>query len=285
MFEAGNGGTGERSGTLGMYFDNITGVEALERVTHAVEHPGVRSTSVVFVNVHSVLLGRSDPAFRQIINSGDLVLPDGSGLAIAGRMHGERVKENLNGTDFTPRVLRLSAEKSWSVFLLGARREVVEQCCRNIEHWYPGVKIAGLHPGFFTRDEEDAIVAKINAAGPDILLVAMGSPLQEEWIARHHDRLRVRVAMAVGGLFDFLSGIRPRAPLWLRKFGLEFIFRFAHDPRGKWERIFVEIPWFLILVFWEFITRSRKPSRRDVPASASIGPPGRNGQRTKGSQR
>jgi N-acetylglucosaminyldiphosphoundecaprenol N-acetyl-beta-D-mannosaminyltransferase len=285
MLQAGSGGTGQRSGTLGMYYDNTTGAQALEKIRASVEGPAARARSVVFVNVHSVLLGRRDPAFMRRVNEADLVLPDGSGLAIAGRLNGDPVKENLNGTDFTPRVLRVAAEKKWSVFLLGARREVVEQCRRNIDHWYAGVRVAGLHPGFFTREEEEGIVAEINATRPDLLLVAMGSPLQEEWIARHQDRLHARVCMAVGGFFDFLSGIRPRAPLWLRKLGLEFVYRFVHDPRGKWERLFVEIPWFLVLVLGEYLFGTRRQAPHARPASPGLETPGHNGERAKESQK
>lgn len=204
---------------------------------------------VFFANVHSIHLARKDREFRNFLNRADLVLPDGSGLNLAGRVLDMPIMQNLNGTDFTPKVCRMAEVGGWSVYLLGARREVVERCYHNLSKRYAHLELAGYHDGYFSEEDEGEIIRDINRAAPDLLLVALGSPRQEKWIARHAMHLNVGVCFAVGGLFDFMSNERARAPLWVRNLGMEWLFRFLQEPKGKWPRIFVEIPVFLSMVY------------------------------------
>jgi N-acetylglucosaminyldiphosphoundecaprenol N-acetyl-beta-D-mannosaminyltransferase len=205
----------------------------------------------VFTNVHSIHLTRKDGELLACINESDLVLPDGSGLKIAGRILGCPIVENLNGTDFTPRVLAEAESNRWSVFLLGARPEVLERCCQRIRESHPLLQIAGAHHGHFPESDEETIVREINQQEPEVVLVALGSPLQEKWIARNAPKLRAGVCLGVGGLFDFLSGQRGRAPFWMRRFGIEWAYRFTQDPVSKWRRVMIEIPLFLAHVLAE----------------------------------
>jgi exopolysaccharide biosynthesis WecB/TagA/CpsF family protein len=161
---------------------------------------------------------------------------------------GRRIRENLNGTDFTPTILRMADEYGWSLFLLGARPEVVLRSCQRITQQYPGIRIAGFRHGYFAPEEEEAIVRTVNAASPDILLVALGSPLQEKFITKYACRLSARVCLGVGGFFDFLSSHRKRAPNWMRAAGIEWLYRCLSDPRAKWKRIVIEIPMFLSFI-------------------------------------
>jgi N-acetylglucosaminyldiphosphoundecaprenol N-acetyl-beta-D-mannosaminyltransferase len=135
-----------------------------------------------------------------------------------------------------------------TVYLLGARPDAVAACRDRLLRDHPRLKIVGFHHGYFAPGEEEAVVAHINACRPDILLVGFGTPLQEEWISRNARRLDAGVCMAVGGLFDFLSGTFARAPVWMRRAGIEWLFRFLKDPAAKWNRVFLEIPLFLTLV-------------------------------------
>ena len=236
---------------LGVRVDNLWCRQALDRVNQMIENyeTGQRSNQIFFVNVHSIFLSRRDELLNSLINRADMVLGDGSGLEIAGRMLNQPLRENLNGTDFIPKVCALAEKQQWSVYLLGARDEVVVQCRENLQKRYPHLQIAGHHHGYFDKSKETEIIERINSTCPDILLVGMGSPLQEKWISRNADRLDVPVSFAVGGLFDFIAQVVQRAPEWMRKWGIEWVYRFVQQPKGKWDRVFVEIPLFIPLVF------------------------------------
>ncbi len=234
---------------LGVRVDNIDFETASKAVRGYVTRNGNGDPcQVFFTNAHTIHLARRDAEFRHVINRADAVLPDGSGLKFAGRVFRRPIIENLNGTDFVPHILEEAARERWSVYLLGGKPNITKMCRSNLQQNYPTLPIAGVHHGHFMPEEEEGITADINSRSPDILLVAMGSPLQEKWIARNAPRLKTRVCFAVGGLFDFLSGERKRAPRWMRRLGLEWIYRFVQDPRSKWQRIMIEIPLFVLIV-------------------------------------
>jgi N-acetylglucosaminyldiphosphoundecaprenol N-acetyl-beta-D-mannosaminyltransferase len=228
-------------------FDNIdseTGLTIIRQYLAETTKTGARL--VCFANVHSIHIARHDHELRYALHRADLVLPDGSGLALAGSAYGLPVRENLNGTDFIPRLLADMARNGRSVFLLGAQLPVVTSCCRVLPLRYPGLVVAGSHHGHFSEEEDESIVNAINAAQPDVLLIGLGTPFQEFWMMRFASRLQVKVCLSVGGLFDFLSGEKMRAPRWMRRLGIEWLFRFLHEPGRKWDRVLVEIPIFLL---------------------------------------
>ncbi len=234
---------------LGVRVDNYRLREALARVKFFIDskQPERSSRKVYFTNVHTIHLARRDPQFFCTIHNADLVLPDGSGIDLAGRILKRPVKENLNGTDFMPVVLRMAERYGYTVYLLGARPEVLERCVERIQNDFSDLKLIGYQHGYYHQQEEGRILEKINRVRPDILLVATGSPRQEKWIASVSDHLEAGVCFAVGGLFDFLSGEFSRAPYWMRKAGLEWVHRFVKNPREKWNRIVIEIPLFIWL--------------------------------------
>lgn len=235
---------------MGTRVDNIDSDLALRIVRHyAAERDASRARKIFFTNVHSICSAQQNEILKHCINLGDLILPDGSGVSIGGKMTGNPIVENLNGTDFTPKVLRMAEEEGWSVFFLGAEESVVQQCCNRIRLAYPRLRIAGYRNGYFRIDEEKKVVEQINAAHSDILLVALGTPKQEIWLTRYSHDLNVNIAMAVGGLFDFLSMTKKRAPVWMRRLGIEWLFRFLHEPRAKWKRIIIEIPMYFSMLF------------------------------------
>jgi N-acetylglucosaminyldiphosphoundecaprenol N-acetyl-beta-D-mannosaminyltransferase len=248
----------------GVWFDNINRATAVDVVRGFLSEGRSPVARVInFVNVHSLALTRITPGLDRALRSSDLVLPDGSGLAFAGRVRGMPVRENLNGTDFTPLVLAEAESLGRSVYLLGARREVLEACVRRLRERFPGLVIAGARHGHFSEQEAESIVRGIRAAGADLLLVGMGSPLQELWMDQFRSSLGVRVCMGVGGLFDFLSGLTPRAPRWMRRAGMEWLYRFAHNPAAKWERVLVEIPLFVIRTLAGRVTVAGSPTARE----------------------
>ncbi|HLX11868.1 MAG TPA: WecB/TagA/CpsF family glycosyltransferase [Bacteroidota bacterium] len=248
---------------FGVKLNNVRSSSALWKIRKLIKakyrmEPG----KVFFLNVHSIHLARLRERFKMCLNQADLVLPDGSGLNLAARLFGTPIAENLNGTDFTPKLLKEAERERWSVYLFGASKSNLLECNRRLHQRFPKLQITGFSDGRADAQNTAQIIDDINAKQPDILLVALGSPLQEEWIANNAQRLKVKVCLAVGGLFDFLSGARRRAPLWMRKWGIEWMFRFAQEPGAKWQRVFVEIPSFLWFIAIERIRELRlKPLR------------------------
>jgi N-acetylglucosaminyldiphosphoundecaprenol N-acetyl-beta-D-mannosaminyltransferase len=242
----------------GVRVDNIDSQQALMVVSGFLHDRDSRyPRRVFFTNVHSIHLARNDKELQACVNEADLVLPDGSGLKIAGKILRHPIVENLNGTDFIPKVLERAAEMQWSVYLFGGRPHVTAHCCHRLQTVYPTLNIVGQQHGYVYEKEEQMMIADINAKSPDILLVGLGSPLQEKWIARNAPNLHAGVCFAVGGLFDFLAGEYHRAPSWTRRIGAEFVYRLAQSPSSKWQRTFVEAPLFLLGVFATLVTPGR----------------------------
>jgi N-acetylglucosaminyldiphosphoundecaprenol N-acetyl-beta-D-mannosaminyltransferase len=248
---------------LGVRVDNVDRKQALNKIEQLiVSRNGGGAGKIFFTNVHSIHIARRNDDFRSNINSADLALPDGSGLKIAGKIQNTPIQENLNGTDFTPELLRIAEQRRWSVYLYGAESAVLEACRQNIHRQYPHLAIVGAQHGYVTMMEQKIFLNDINEKKPDIILVALGTPNQELWIARHAAELNAGVCMAVGGLFDFMGGRHPRAPRWMRSFGIEWLYRFLQDPKGKADRVFVEIPVFLFVVVTRWLFSSRTDNHK-----------------------
>lgn len=190
-----------------------------------------RERTVFFLNAHCANLRARDRGYAAALARADAVLPDGIGVELAARMTGDRLTENLNGTDFTPELLRAAARQGLSVFLFGARPGTAEAAAERLMADIPGLRIAGTRDGYAGSADPERAVQEINASGADILLVAMGVPMQELWIDRHRPDLAPRLVLGVGALFDFLAGNVRRAPAPVRKARLEWAWRLALEPR------------------------------------------------------
>ena len=198
-----------------------------------------------FVNAHCLNIACGNPVYRRVLKKSDAVWPDGSGIRIAGRIMGFAVPENVNGTDLFPHL----CEGDFTMFLLGARPGIAEKAMEQAAEQHPGVKIIGVADGYFhNSNAERRVINRINTLNPDILLVAMGVPKQELWISAHREELHCGVAIAVGGLFDFVSGRIPRAPLWLRRLGMEWCYRLYQEPIRLFRRYIFGNPLFLFRV-------------------------------------
>ncbi|EPX80524.1 WecB/TagA/CpsF family glycosyltransferase [Salipiger mucosus] len=212
----------------------LFGLDIVSATTEAVIDrlmtPGRRSR-IAFVNAHCGNVLARDSAYFDALATADMILPDGIGMELAARMQGLRFRENLNGTDFTPALLRRAAQKGLSVFLLGGRPGVARAAADKLVLATPGLRVAGHRDGYDGMGDTDATVAAINAAQPDILLVAAGVPLQDLWLARNAHRLDARITMGVGALFDFLAGRVRRAPAPVRRMRCEWVWRLAMEPR------------------------------------------------------
>ncbi len=248
---------------LGVRVDHIDRDAALNRIMEFIgSRNGRGARKIFFTNVHSIHLARRDEVLKSGINNADLVLPDGSGLKMAGKILAKMEFANLNGTDFTPVVLGLAQQNGWTVYLYGGEREIVAVCHRNLLQQYPRLRIVGSRKGYTQMSEQQDILDDINEKKPDILLVALGSPRQELWISRHAPDLNAGICLAVGGLFDFIAGKHSRAPQWMRSVGIEWLYRFFQDPKGKADRVFVEIPAFAVVLATRWLFSRRKDHRQ-----------------------
>lgn len=231
---------------LGMPVSAITYDTWLDQIEAWMHDPPEMTRHVCTINPEMVMIARRDPIFRQVLRRADVTVPDGVGLLWAARHLGQPLAERVTGSDGVPRIAERAAEAGWKLFLLGAAEGVAARTAEILTARYPGLKIAGTYSGSPKPEEEDAIVERVNASGADILFVAYGAPEQDKWIARNLPRLEATMAMGVGGSFDFIAGILPRAPLWMRNAGLEWLYRLYLQPRriGRMLRL----PRFVLLV-------------------------------------
>jgi len=207
--------------------------------------------TVAFVNAHCINTMFRDSAYRDIVAACDRVFIDGSGMAIAARMAGLKLLDNVNGTDLFPLICGRAARAGTKLFLLGGQPGAAADSATAMIKAFSSLAIAGTHHGYLdTPERESAAIDEVNRSGADILLVGMGVPIQEKWIARNRDRLNVSVVVAVGGLFDYYSGRSPRAPLALRSTGLEWLWRLALEPRRLAKRYLGGNVQFLARAAW-----------------------------------
>lgn len=218
--------------------------------------PG-RRTRVAFLNAHCGNVAARDATYRDALVTAGMILPDGIGVEMAARMAGHSFTENLNGTDFTPALLQRAARRGLSVFLLGGRPGVAEDAAARLARDIPGLRIAGTRDGYDGMRDEAAALAQVNASGADILLVALGVPFQDTWLARNEARLAPRLSLGVGALFDFLAGRVRRAPAMVRRAKAEWAWRLAMEPRRMARRYLVGNI--------AFLARARADARRRRP--------------------
>lgn len=218
----------------GLPIDNLTASQAIQWIVDRLETGAPAQVS--FINAHCVNVACSDPEYRNVLQQSALNLADGIGLRIAGQITGTAIRENVNGTDLFPMLCQALQQRRKSIFLLGGGPAIAAGVAEWVEAHYPGTRIAGYRNGFFETQQESQITREIKESGADLLLVAMGVPRQEVWIARHLEDCGVQVAIGVGGLFDFFSGRIPRAPMWMRELGLEWLFRFCQEPTRLFNR-------------------------------------------------
>ncbi len=227
---------------LGIRVASIAWREAASLLDRLIEQR--RFTKVGFLNAHIANLAVSDPGFAAVLND-FLILPDGVGVDLAAQiLYGSPFPDNLNGTDFIPGFLR-DGETHLTIGLIGAKPDNVEGAVRNFKRQAPQHDFVLINDGFFTAVDEPAILERIRAIRPDILLVAMGVPRQELWIARNMDESHCTLPIAVGALFDFMSGAVPRAPRLVRRLKLEWMFRLMIEPVRLWRRYIVGNPLFI----------------------------------------
>lgn len=195
---------------------------------------------VCFANVHSTVIAAMDPRLREIINNSFLTLPDGKPLAVVAKLKGYLTVDQVPGPDFMPTLIHHS--KDLRHFFYGSTTAVLNALTSNLKQKFPHAIIVGSYsPPFHTshHSESMAIIELINNTKPDIVWVGLGAPKQEYWIADNWQKLRPAILMGVGAAFDFHANTKKRAPVWMRRLGLEWLHRLAHEPKRLWRRYLV----------------------------------------------
>ena len=226
---------------------------------------------IFFVNAHCVNAAQNDPEYLKILRGGTHVFADGVGMRVASLLFGRPLVDNVNGTDLYPLLCEALEGTGIRIFLLGSEPGVVEEVRRRALRQYPALAICGIHHGHFAEGDRDLVVAAIRDAGTDLLLVGMGVPRQEKWVAENLGATRAKVALGVGGLFDVYSGKVWRPPMLMRRLGLEWFGRLIPgrgEPRRLWRRYLLGNFRFLWLAL-RLGLRERRRSRTH-PAGAAL---------------
>lgn len=209
-----------------------------------------RSEVILNTNVHGILLSQKIPWLKEYRNQARITHCDGAGVVLGARILGQEMGPRVSLNDCFWELAAFCARRNYSVFLLGADAAVVARAVETLKERQPDIRIAGWHHGYFEKQgaECDAVVAQINRAAPNLLLVGFGMPIQERWVRDNAHRLNANVVWVVGGLFDLVSGALPLAPPWVRDHALEWAWLSMQRPRRFFQRYLVGNPKFIAQV-------------------------------------
>jgi len=255
---------------LGVPFDNVTTAETIEAIERMVASR--QPHYLVTANVDFLVQAQEDVELRRILFDAHLVLCDGTPLLWASKLLGNPLLERVAGADLVPLLLRVAAEKGYRVFLLGATPESATRAVENLKQIHPSLVVAGCYSPPFNKlleMDHDEIQRRILEGKPDLLFVSLGCPKQEKWIAMHYRTLGVPVSAGVGATIDFLAGMVKRAPTWMQRTGLEWIYRLAQEPRRLFKRYAKDLwvfGWKIFVQVWQLQLRSRKVERPQMSA-------------------
>ena len=201
---------------------------------------------VVTANAEIIYQANRNEKMRNVINQAQMVTADGSGVVWASKQLGRPLRQRVTGIDLVNSICEQSARKGWKLYILGSAPGVAATAAVNIRQKFPGCNIVGTHHGYFNAKEEKQIVAELLQLQPDVLFVALGAPKQEYWIAEHMAQLQIPVSMGIGGSMDVLSGNVKRAPRWMQKMSLEWLYRLLIQPT-RFKRV-LALPKFMLAV-------------------------------------
>jgi len=229
----------------------------MAQVVAQLRQPSASPRLVVTVNVALMWMASKSPRLSSIVQSASIRVADGMGVIWSWRALGRRLPERIAGIDLMVELIAAAAEDGRSVYLLGARQEVLDRLAEVLRRDHPRLIIAGSHHGFFDESAHPAIVAAINESGADLLFIGMPSPFKEQWAADHLDAVGADLVMGVGGSFDVVAGFVPRAPALLQRTGFEWAWRLACEPRRMWKRYAVTNAWLVRRVVAGMVRRRR----------------------------
>lgn len=216
---------------LGIQIDNVTLEEAGEITKNLIENSHKTCELIVAPNVEFIMKAQKDAEFFHILNSAKLATPDSTGVEMAAKLQKNPLKQRIPGQAYFRKVLEIGQKQGWTFYFLGGKENTAEKAIENVKKIYPMINIVGYHQGFFEdKSEEEDVIKEINLLKPNVLFVAMGAPTQEKWIYEHKHELQVDVAAGQGGTFDYEAGNIKRAPKWMQKCGIEWLWRLILQP-------------------------------------------------------
>ncbi len=218
----------ERVEILGVQVDAVTMAEAVDFAERLIS--ARKPSTIATVNAEMLLRATYDEEFKSVLNAAELIVPDGAGTVWAARHLGYEMPERVAGYDLVQELLKIAPAKSQRIFMFGSAPGVADKAKAKAENLYRGINIVGTRNGYFQTEDEPEIIAQIKNSEPDILLAALGFPKQEMWLAAHKTELNVPVSIGVGGTFDVMAGVVRRAPRWMQRAKLEWLFRALLQP-------------------------------------------------------
>lgn len=218
------------------------------------------------VNVAILMMMRSNRKLQKFVDDASLVVADGQPLVWASRLQEQSLPERVTGIDLLDELCAVAATEGFGVYLLGAKRAVIEAVADRLAARHPGLRISGVSDGYFDADEAPRRAQQIRESGAQILFVGMGVPRQEQFIENHWDELDVELAIPIGGSFDVIAGATRRAPVWMQRIGMEWFFRLTQEPRRLWKRYLVTNTQFIFHLLWSLVGSNRRTPRIADPA-------------------
>jgi N-acetylglucosaminyldiphosphoundecaprenol N-acetyl-beta-D-mannosaminyltransferase len=220
-----------------------------------------KNKCITAINASKLVMSQKDKKLADYVLNSSINIGDGISIYLATLLIGDPIPERIAGADLMIQLLKLANEHSYKIFFLGSRQDVLERVIDKCQAQYPNVKIAGIRNGYFKKDEKDAVVREIASASPAILLVALGLPQKEYFVADYGGLLNSSVIVPVGGTFDVYAGVKKRAPQWVQRLGIEWLWRSAYD-RSRARLVFKSLfPFILILIkemYRQLILKKRK---------------------------
>jgi N-acetylglucosaminyldiphosphoundecaprenol N-acetyl-beta-D-mannosaminyltransferase len=234
---------------MGVPFSKLNLQQTLQFLSSRIDKQSGKLFQLITANPEIVMVARQDELLQKIIAQAGMITPDGIGIVMAAKYQGEPLEGRVTGFDIFTGLLKEGNVKGYSIYLLGADEETNRKASEVIAEQYPGVRIAGRQNGFFKKETEAAVVAAIQAAKPDILVVAMGAPYSEKWIYKYKSKLQARIAFGIGGSLDVLAGKVKRAPVLWQKLHMEWLYRLLRQP-SRWRRQLI-LPKFALSVLFK----------------------------------
>lgn len=248
--------------TLGI--NHISFDDSVDRVIQLASNK--KASYICFANAHMIVEAYKDKSFQLKVNKADLVLADGRPVAFASQLLHHKRQERISGMEFIPMVLERSDLNNLSVFIYGSTHDVIDAMSEKIRSMYPKISLAGtISPPFreLTGDEINNDIEKINLSGANLVLVALGCPKQEKWMAEHYQKMHA-VLLGIGGALPVVAGLQKRAPKWMQNMALEWFYRLLQQPKRLFFRYLHTNSWFLYLFTREWIKKIFKKDQVQV---------------------
>ncbi|MFW5998780.1 MAG: WecB/TagA/CpsF family glycosyltransferase [Bacillota bacterium] len=243
---------------LNIKIDKVSMGQTITKIKKILKDKDRYGFMIVTPNPEIVIRAQTDVELARILNSANLAIPDGGGIVLASYLLKDPLPERVAGFDLMQELFLLADSRGDSIFLLGGKPGILKQVKENLHKQYKNIDICGIHHGYLDQKEQKQVVEEINQKKPDLLFVGMGVPLQEKFLDKYINKMKVKVAMTVGGSFDVLAGEVKRAPLWMQKLYLEWFYRLIKEPE-RFGRM-LALPKFVFRVIVETL---RKAGERD----------------------